>query len=183
MMRMSLPDRPAGSARCTRRACRCRWCRARTASSPATSRRRRSASNILVLIQPRHRTAAADVHSVSLRRSRTAGDACRSRCRRTCTSSSSDRSIATWRTFLSIGNTLADGWSEPFLQKAGLSGAADRRREPDAAFAVEHRVVVVDPACPRSSPRPNRPTARAASRPRRGPGRAIPACPGRAPAP
>ena len=30
-------------------------------------------------------------------------------------------SIATWRGDRSSGNTLADGWSEPFLQKAGLS--------------------------------------------------------------
>ena len=30
-------------------------------------------------------------------------------------------SIATWRGDLSSGKTLADGWSEPFLQKAGLS--------------------------------------------------------------
>src|SRR5260370_18515185 len=30
-------------------------------------------------------------------------------------------SIATWRPDCSSGNTLAEGWSEPFLQKAGLS--------------------------------------------------------------
>src|SRR5215831_7145014 len=30
-------------------------------------------------------------------------------------------SIDTWRPERSSGNTLADGWSEPFLQKAGLS--------------------------------------------------------------
>src|SRR5262245_5485475 len=30
-------------------------------------------------------------------------------------------SIATWRPDCSSGNTLAEGWSEPFLQNAGLS--------------------------------------------------------------
>src|SRR5918994_4486291 len=30
-------------------------------------------------------------------------------------------SIDTWRPERSSGNTLAEGWSEPFLQKAGLS--------------------------------------------------------------
>ena len=30
-------------------------------------------------------------------------------------------SIVTWRDDRSSGNTLAEGWSEPFLQKAGLS--------------------------------------------------------------
>src|SRR5262245_11352041 len=30
-------------------------------------------------------------------------------------------SIAIWRPDWSSGNTLAEGWSEPFLQKAGLS--------------------------------------------------------------
>ena len=30
-------------------------------------------------------------------------------------------SIAAWRADCSSGNTFADGWSEPFLQKAGLS--------------------------------------------------------------
>src|SRR5262249_11085418 len=30
-------------------------------------------------------------------------------------------SIDTWRPERSSGNTLADGWSEPFLQNAGLS--------------------------------------------------------------
>jgi hypothetical protein len=29
---------------------------------------------------------------------------------------------ATWRAFFSIGNALAEGCSEPFLQKSGLSG-------------------------------------------------------------
>src|SRR5688572_4564615 len=30
--------------------------------------------------------------------------------------------IERWRPALSIGNTFADGWLEPFLQKAGLLG-------------------------------------------------------------
>ena len=30
-------------------------------------------------------------------------------------------STETWRGDRSIGNTLADGWSDPFLQNAGLS--------------------------------------------------------------
>ena len=30
-------------------------------------------------------------------------------------------SIDTWRPEWSSGNTLAEGWSEPFLQKAGFS--------------------------------------------------------------
>src|SRR5688572_15639413 len=41
-------------------------------------------------------------------------------------------SIATWRPERSSGNTFADGWSEPFLQNAGLAGprtaAASHRR-------------------------------------------------------
>ena len=105
-------------------------------------------SNILVLIQPATGPAPLTSTACRWRRSRTADDACRSRCRRRCTSSSSGSSIATWRTFLSIGNTLADGWSEPFLQKAGLSGRGTRRRQPDPALAVEHRVVIVDPGVP-----------------------------------
>ena len=30
--------------------------------------------------------------------------------------------MLTWRTFFSIGKAFADGCSEPFLQKSGLSG-------------------------------------------------------------
>src|SRR5262249_18352460 len=43
-------------------------------------------------------------------------------------------SIATWRPDWSSGNTLAEGWSELFLQKAGLSiprtAAANHTRPP-----------------------------------------------------
>ena len=52
-------------------------------------------------------------------------------------------SIVTRRCVRSSGNALADGWSEPFLQKAGFFGAAHRRRQPDPAFLVDHGVVVI----------------------------------------
>ena len=34
--------------------------------------------------------------------------------------------MARWRLARSSGNSFADGWSEPFLQKAGLSGGRTR---------------------------------------------------------
>src|SRR5438477_109729 len=34
--------------------------------------------------------------------------------------------IERWRLASSSGNTLADGWSEPFLQKSGLAGGRTR---------------------------------------------------------
>ncbi len=46
------PDRSAGWARRSRRACRCRSCRGRTATSPATLAASPVSSNILVLTQP-----------------------------------------------------------------------------------------------------------------------------------
>ena len=106
------------------------------------------------------RAGAAESTACRRRRSRTAGDACRSRCRRRCTSSSSDRASPTWRPIFSSGNALADGWSEPFLQKAGIVEAAHRRGEPDPALARRTWSCGCWPGCPRSSRRPNRPTAR-----------------------
>ena len=57
-------------------------------------------------------------------------------------------SIDTWRAERSSGNTLAEGWSEPFLQKAGLFDAAHGRRKPHPALLVEHAIVVVGPLAP-----------------------------------
>ena len=51
-------------------------------------------------------------------------------------------STAAWRDDLSSGKTLAEGWSEPFLQKAGLSmprtlaESQTRRRDMEAAIAL-----------------------------------------------
>ena len=50
-------------------------------------------------------------------------------------------STAAWREDLSSGKTLAEGWSEPFLQKAGLSIprtlAESQTRRDDAATSLE----------------------------------------------
>ena len=57
-------------------------------------------------------------------------------------------SIATWRGDFSSGNTLADGWSEPFLQKAGLSMPRTVAASQTRPFLSNMRVVVVGLAVP-----------------------------------
>ena len=54
-------------------------------------------------------------------------------------------SIATCRGDFRAGTTLADGWSEPFLQKAGLSMPRTVAASQTPALLVEHGVVVVGP--------------------------------------
>src|SRR5207342_120126 len=43
--------------------------------------------------------------------------------------------IDRWRPALSIGNALADGWSDPFLQKSGLAGGRTRAVNQTRAFS------------------------------------------------
>ena len=71
-------------------------------------------------------------------------------------------SIATWRGERSSGNTLADGWSEPFLQKAGLSMPRTVAASHTRPLLVEHGVVLVGAGVPQHLARPNRPTASSA---------------------
>ena len=56
--------------------------------------------------------------------------------------------IERWRLADSIGNSFADGWSEPFLQKSGIGRRAHARGEPHAPLLVEHRVVHAGLAVP-----------------------------------
>ena len=44
---------------------------------------------------------------------------------------------------MAIGNSFADGWLDPSLQKSGFAGGPHGRGEPHAALFVEHRVVHV----------------------------------------
>ena len=61
------------------------------------------------------------------------------------------------------GTTLAEGWSEPCLQKAGLACGRMRGGEPHAALLVEHRIVLDASGCPRSDRRPSTAMAPSAS--------------------
>ena len=51
--------------------------------------------------------------------------------------------IVTWRLVRSTGKTLAEGWSEPFLQNAGLLAPRTRRGEPYPSLSIEHAVMVI----------------------------------------
>ena len=141
-------DPPADLARRTRRACRCRWCRGSTASSPATFAASPVSSNIFMSSQPTTVPAAAGpqhvvgvVAELQMMRPEAGVDE---------------------RVLHGLGiehrkmavrcappeTALAEGWSEPFLQKAGLFGPRTAAANHTRPFAIEHAVMVVRLARP-----------------------------------
>ena len=72
---------------------------------------------------------------------------------------SSDRTSRAGGSARSSGNSFADGWSEPSLQKAGLSGGPDARGEPDATLARRTSGCARWSGCSRSLRRPSTATA------------------------
>ena len=55
--------------------------------------------------------------------------------------------IARCRVEVSSGNTFADGWLEPFLQKSGLGGAPTREVYQTRPFSSNIGLCVVDWPC------------------------------------
>ena len=156
-------DRPADSARCTRRACRCRWCRGRTRVQPCAFFSSCVLSQIFVSNQPSTPAGPNDDHSTSLL-SKFRWPHAEAGVDRRHLSSSSGRTSAAAALAL-VDREQPSPTDDPIRRwhQAGVCGSADARRGPHAALLVHREAVRAWSGCSRSLRRPSTATARPAA--------------------